>query len=273
VYLENDYLSDFFAQHPLFRTEEVAAYLAEHGSGNPLTRKSLLTHHEKQGHVLRVRRGLYASVPAGTSPDAAPIDPFLLAGMAAPDSVLAYHTALAVHGKTYSVHRQFQFLTETNARPFKFRDGQFRPVRFPKALVAAGQQRFDVGETERSGLTVHVTGLERTMVDVLDRPDLGGGWEQVWRSLESVEFFDLDRVVEYALLLGNATTVAKVGFYLEQHRETLMVEDTHLARLRERRPTVPRYVEPRGRGRAKLLSAWNLLVPVELIERSWEAER
>ena len=35
---------------------------------------------------------------------------------------------------------------------------------------------------------------------------------------ESVEFFNLDRVVEYALLLKNATTVARVGFFLEQHR-------------------------------------------------------
>lgn len=54
----------------------------------------------------------------------------------------------------------------------------------------------------------------------------------VWRSLESVEFFDLDHVIEYTLLLNNATTTAKVGFYLQQHRETLMVEELHLARLR-----------------------------------------
>ncbi len=56
------------------------------------------------------------------------------------------------------------------------------------------------------------------------------------RSLESVEFFDLDKVVEYALLLGNATTGAKVGFFLEQHREPLMVEDRHLKALQGLRP-------------------------------------
>ena len=66
------------------------------------------------------------------------------------------------------------------------------------------------------------------MVDVLNRPDLSGGWEEIWRSLESVEFFDFDKVVEYALLLGNATTAAKVGLFLEQHREPLMVEEKHL---------------------------------------------
>ncbi len=45
-----------------------------------------------------------------------------------------------------------------------------------------------------------------------------GGWEEIWRSLETVEFFDLDRIVEYVLLLGNATTASKVGYYLEEHR-------------------------------------------------------
>ena len=80
-------------------------------------------------------------------------------------------------------------------------------------------------------MRLRVTNLERTLVDVLDRPGLSGSWEEIWRSLESVEFFDLDKVVEYALLLGNATTAAKVGFFLEQHRETLMVEDRHLKEL------------------------------------------
>ena len=85
-------------------------------------------------------------------------------------------------------------------------------------------------------MEIRVASLERTLVDVLDRPDLSGSWEEIWRSLESIEFFDLDKVVEYALLLGNATTVAKVGFFLEQHRESLMVEDRHLQPLHEVRP-------------------------------------
>lgn len=64
-----------------------------------------------------------------------------------------------------------------------------------------------------SGVDLRVTSLERTLVDVLDRPDLSGSWEEIWRSLESIEFFDLDQVITYALLLGNATTAAKVGFF------------------------------------------------------------
>ena len=106
-------------------------------------------------------------------------------------------------------------------------------------------------------------------MDVLDRPDLGGEWEEIWRSLESVEFFDLDKVVEYALLLSNSTTVAKVGFFLEQHREALMVSEEHLRSLGRHRPRQPHYLELTRKRSGRLVTTWNLVVPNELLERSW----
>jgi predicted transcriptional regulator of viral defense system len=124
-------------------------------------------------------------------------------------------------------------------------------------------------EADRFGLDVRVTGLERSLVDVLDRPDLAGSWEEIWRSLESVEFFNLDKVVEYVLLLENATTAAKVGFFLEQHRETLMVEDVYLKSLQQLRPRRPHYFDRARRKDGRLLKRWNLVVPSAVIERSW----
>lgn len=105
------------------------------------------------------------------------------------------------------------------------------------------------------------------------RRDSAGGWEEVWRSLESIEFFNPDRIVEYVLLLGNATTAAKVGFYLEQHREALMVEARHITELWENRPRQPHYADRRSGGDGTFVAAWNLVVPTEVVERSWEEMR
>jgi predicted transcriptional regulator of viral defense system len=271
------YLDLFFTNHSVFTTAEITSFLRENGTTSVATRNSLLQYHEATGRLLRVRRGLYAVVPVGVSSEAAPVDPYLVAAKAAPDAVLGYHAALAFHGKAYSLYQRFEFLTAKTGREFQFRGDSFRPVRFPKALEEREKHLLGVTEAERSGLAVRVTSLERTLVDVLDRPALGGGWEEIWRSLESREFFDLDRLIEYAILLGNATTVSKVGFYLEQHREALMVDSAHLKRLQARRPKEPHYLEARDRRtNAKrrpvaFLSNWNLIVPQELVERSWEA--
>jgi len=255
------------AQAPVLLHEEVVALFP---SKNERTRESLVAYHVRKGRLLRVRRGLYAVVPPGAQPGGFSPDPYLLAAKMAPDAALAYHTALEVQGKAHSVSERFLFLTKTRAHPVTFRSLEFKSVRHPARLLALNRESFGIQKADRSGVPIRVTGLERTMVDALDRPDLGGGWEEIWRSLESVEYFDLEKVVEYALLLGNATTVAKVGYFLDQHRQTLMVEDVHLEPLRSHRPKRPHYMDRSRRGNGRLVSEWNLVVPVYVAERSWE---
>lgn len=260
---------DFFAGRPLFTHHEFVAALDGEGRSRR-TRDTLLAYYTRTGRLLHVRRGLYVPVPPGTVPARSPVDPYLVAAKLADDAILGYHTALEFHGKAHSVLEHFFYLTGRRSRPLRFRGHRFRAVPFPKALRRKQRETFGVKTAERRGVDVRVTSLERTLVDLLDRPDLGAGWEEIWRSLESVEFFDLDQVVEYALILDNATTAAKVGFYLERHREALMVNDRHLELLKERRPKEPHYLVRSGRKPGRLLSEWNLVVPLEILERSWE---
>ena len=261
----------FFRRHPVFTGEELAEHLsAGDGTGaGARTRESLVAYHTRTGRLVRVRRGLFAVIPHGSDGEDYPIDPFLVASKLTPDAVLSHHTALEFHGRAYSVWRHLTYLASRPLEPLTFRHHVYRGARFPEALVRAGKEQFGVSTPERSGMSLRVTSLERTLVDVLDRPHVSGGWEEIWRSLETVEFFDLDRVVEYVLLLGKATAASKVGYYLEEHRESLMVEEGHLKALRSRRPRQPHYVDRKRRGNASLVAAWNLVVPTEVVERSW----
>jgi predicted transcriptional regulator of viral defense system len=267
---QTEEVEDFFARRPVFTLAELGAWYSSRRTPGVRTLEPLLAYHARRGRLVRVRRGLYAAVPPGTGGATLIVDPFLLAGRMTDDAVLAYHTALEFHGKAHSVSERFLYLTARAARPLTFRGQRFigLPIRAPLRAKKAGY--FGVVAADRMGLDVRVTGLERTMVDVLDRPRFGGGWEEIWRSLESVEFFDLDAVVEYALLLGNATTIAKVGFYLEQHRTPLMVRDEHLERLRAHRPREPHYLSRRERKPGRLVTGWNLIVPSEVLEQRWQ---
>ncbi len=120
-----------------------------------------------------------------------------------------------------------------------------------------------------AGGRVRVTTCERAMVDVLNAPELGGGWEEIWRSLEMVEFFDLNAVVAYTLQLNSALTTSRVGFFLEQHRENLFVEKEHLETLAKHAPRQKRYFD-RSRAPGRLVRRWNLIVPEQVIGRNWE---
>jgi len=263
-------LQQFFAEHPVFTTVAVSQFLAKNGSKNRWTRKALLAHHQKQGRILRVRQGLYAVVPFGIEPAKFEPDVYLVAASATEDAVLAYHTALELHGRAHTVFAQFHFLTRHFCRPFEFQGKRFLGLPPPKAVANTGQSLVGVRQVDRAGIIVRVTSLERTLVDVLDRPGLGGGWEEIWRSLETIEYFDLEEVVAYTRLLANATTAAKVGFFLEQNRDRLSVSDAHLEPLRQLRPKHTTYLERGEKSPGTLVKPWNLIVPDAVQSRAWQ---
>jgi predicted transcriptional regulator of viral defense system len=260
--------ADFLAANPVFTRDE---YLAAHnaaGDKSPRTTDTLLSRQVAAGRLLHVRRGLYASVPAGSAPETFQVDPFLLATKLAPDAVVAYHAALQFRGKTYSVWHRFAVLTSRHVRPLNFQGSEFVALRPPQALHGLPALGGGTVCEAHAGGTVRVTTFERTLVDLLQAPDFGGGWEEVWRSLEMVEYFDLSAVVEHTLKRSSALTTARVGFFLEQHREELFVEEAHLRPLREHAPRQPQYLD-RKRAGGRLVKPWNLIVPERVLHRTW----
>lgn len=258
-------LKKFFANHPVFRRDEFDEYQKDRSHW---TRKSSLAHHCQQGRLRLLRRGLYAVVPEGVDPENFHVDPYLVASKLADDAFLSFHTALEIFGKAYSTFQRYTYGSVRAFHPFELDGCSYEWTSVSKSLIDAEQPYFAITEVERSGVDINVTSLERTLVDLLDRPNLGGGWEEIYRSLESVEYFNLDVVIEYVHLLGKKTTAAKVGYYLQEHAEELMVDDSHLAELRKLRPKQAFYIERGGSG--IVIRDWNIVVPEWLANRSWE---
>ncbi len=260
--------TDYFDRHPVFRFDDFAAAHTGGGRRSWQTTASVLKQHVAAGRLLHLRRGLYASVPRGADPERHLVDSYLLATQLAPDGVVAYHAALQFHGKAYSLWSRFHYLTRGRQRRFAFGGQEFAPVQAPAAVRDLPDLGGGVVERPHAGGVVRVTTLERSLVDVLDAPDRNGGWEEVWRSLEMVEFFDLDAVLAFTRALGSALTAARVGFFLEQHRGALMVEDQNLEALHVLAPAQARYLDSR-REPGKLVKGWNLIVPERVLNRAW----
>lgn len=262
----------FFAQNPVFTHEEFKQYIISQGTINPNTQKEILAYHLKKQSIFRIRRGLFASIPLSSSgtTESYSVDPYLIAGRISNDSVLAYHTAFDFYGVSYSLYQQIIFMSQQKIRPFTFQQTKFICLPFPKTLIKKNKTNMEIITVDRQGLNIKVTSLERTLVDALDRPDYAGGWEEIWRSAEHIPILNFDKIIEYAISLDNATTIAKLGFFLEQHKEQFNVDEKVLTLLQERKPSSIHYLVRTKRESGKLIRRWNLIVPAHIIERAWE---
>ena len=261
--------SDFFATHPVFTHEEYLAARGARRRSEPSDADSLLTRHAAAGKVLHVRRGLYAAVPAGTAPDTFQVDPFLLATKLASDAAVAYHAALQFRGKAYSVWHRFAVLTRSHVRPLSFQGSEFFGVHPPRALDGLPDLGGGVVVEPHAGGTVRVTTFERTLVDLLDAPELGGGWEEALAVARDGRVLRPDRChgphaqaqAPRSRPRGWASSWISTG-----KRSSSKMQ--HLKALREHAPRQPRYLD-RKREAGRLVKPWNLVVPERVINRSW----
>jgi predicted transcriptional regulator of viral defense system len=260
-------METFLTHHQIFTIDEAREALAR--DRNKSTLDNLLAYHLRQGRIIRIRKGLYYTIPRGANPTTHPVDPYLIASKMVADAVLAYQTALGFHGKLYSLRSDFIYITQKKLRPpFVFRNSTFRAISYPKRTLS--NPNFGVEIVDYQGCDIRVTTLERTFVDVLDRPALIGSLEELWRSLESIEYFNIDKVLAYVQLLNNSTTYARVAFFLDQHRGVLHLTEQDLKPFDAFKPKTPHYLNRDTKEPNQLVARWNLIVPQSLLHRTWE---
>ena len=252
--------AEFLYTHALFSREELVAAMQQSGLTAPATLTKHLQTWRRNGRLQVVRRGVYLRLAARQSAADVSVDPLALASRLAPDAALAYHTALEALGYAQSAFERLYFVTWTKTRPLRFQDRDYVPVR-PRAALRRANKLFVV-RLERAGVEVRATSLERTMVDVLDRPDLAGGMEEVWRSLGSVEALDFAALARYAELVARPLLTARLGYVLEANAPRWLTPSKFLAALEAKRPAGPVYMDRRQPGR--LVRRWNLVVPPDM---------
>ena len=266
----------FFRERGAFTTREFQAYLAENDMRLARRPARILQAYAAQGRVQRLKRGLY--VPSGEN-DPAPALQYVASRMT-PDAVLAYHTALQCYGGAYSVWFHAIYAARRPVRPWRVRSGLIRGTAFPQALTATGQEEMET--THTYGGHLRVTTVERTLVDIIDRPRLCGGWDEimhgydqaavVYAHIETGKTIDAQRMVTYALALKNPCTCARLGFILDFYQDEWGLDPEITAPLQDNLPSGVCHLERRRRNPDKKIHhypKWNLTAPDWIVERAW----
>ena len=226
-------ITQFFNTHPVFRFSEFKSFMGERKPGCSVNNcYTTLQNYTRKGDIVHVRKGLY--VVTSKAVNATPNNPFLLVGKATDDAILAYHTALESHGFAYTHFNEHSYLTTKRTTSFNFEHQHYRAIPIQKKLEKIG-----IEEKLIFGIAVRQTTLERTIVDVLDKPNLSGGWEEITRSLELVNNFKPELCLDYALKLNRSSIIAKLGYAFENFYSHLKISDDILDELRKHIPKKP----------------------------------
>ena len=192
--------------------------------------KDLAFRMARAGTTRRLRRGLYAALePADWGQDG-----FLgnwyraAARLAEPHPYyLAYYTAMEIH-RMLQHPLKTVFVATTRQRP----DTRVDPVRF-RFVNVAEYKFFGFEDTQvQRGRMVKVADLERTFLDCVNRPDLCGGLEEVFRGFDRRhDDIDRDRLLHYVLRLDHPVITKRLGFLLEMvgHGDVLLLRELERA--------------------------------------------
>lgn len=263
-------IGQFFYEHPVFRHEEFALFKAVHSTISSTSIKVALAYYVKSGRIKPIRRKLYAVVPPNQSAKTVLIDPYLIAGKVTEDAIIGYHSALELLGVAYSSFGQLTYITQQKSKSFDFNGHWYQSVGVPQSLQKKQAADIYVDTINRQGVEIRITNPARTFVDVLDRVELCGGWEEVYRSISNIVVLHIDQVIDYCLMLGNARLNAKVGYFLSQRQGAFTLTERQLAPLLAGKPKVAQYIAGGANGPFQLVKLWNIYLPLSVINQSWE---
>lgn len=213
---------------------------------------------------------MFASVPKGTRPGTGTVDRFLAASRLRIGAVVAYRSALELHGYTTTGMKEVQLIARGEPGLVETADVACRFISDP------GNHSPSEGVTtvDREHLPVNVTTFERTLVDLFDRYDLAGGAEDLFQCLDLVVEreapLDLAALTGFAKRRSNAAAAGSLGYWLDRERHRLAVTDAALDDLRSLAPRHPRYALGATPGRGLAATGWNVILPRDIVERYFD---
>lgn len=259
----------FFSAHPVFDRTEYAVAVGRDPGDKVVT--VMLAQHLRAGNIKRVARGVFASVPKHADARKWSVDRFLAASRLRSGAVIAYHSALELHGCAYTEGHEVQMIAPGEPGVLEAAGFSCRFIKPPRGFIHRNGNLPDgVKVVDRMGLDVRVTTIERTIADLFDRYELAGGAEELFNSLDLVARVDAAALVRHMRALGNAAAAGALGYWLEREQGWLGVPNTAIKELRAMAPRQARYALGAKPGEGRTAKGWNVILPLGAVERRFE---
>ena len=224
---------------------------------------NLLKNMYRKGALDKVKSNLYVRIPAHIVHDKGRYveDPIIVARNIIEPYFFSYYTALALHGLAQQYTKKFYISALKPIQRINYHGNIIQPVTLTK------KRFFGFYEMEYEDEKVMVSDLERTVIDVIDRPGYAGGYEEALRCIAGIEKLDWKKLIGYVDKIGEKILVNRLGYVFELFKEQVNTPDFFLKNLQKRLSDNIYYFEKRG---GKFNKKWRIIVD-ERLEKVMEA--
>lgn len=215
----------------------------------------------RKGWLRRLRRGLYMVVPLSSSSDHATIEDPLAAAMRLFEPCYISGWTAAEHwGLTEQVHNAVVvYSAMPQRRSIQLVAGVTYRVRRIKPEAIFGTTRLWSG-----AVPIEMADIHRTVIDVLDAPEMGGGGRQavdIVRAYWARREADPRILLQMAKLLERGTVFKRLGFAMEKFGN---VDERWLSECRKHLSAGVSLLDPAGARSGPIVTRWRLRVNVPI---------
>ena len=200
-------------------------------------------------------RGLYYIIPQESSREEFVPDKFIIGAKLSPRGIIGYHSALELHGASYSSYNSIYIITQKCFRSFIFQGIKYQTV---KRDVS-----FGIETILREGIKIRVTDRERTIIEGINGLKYMGGLEEFFKSVEFFPSIDFDQVIVYLKRFNKKILYTKIGFLLSCFEKRWSFPENYREEIKAHLGIRINYLSDK-REEAKLDKEWKLMVPVRL---------
>lgn len=224
----------------------------------------LLSRWHTQGWIKRLRRGVYAPVPMTLlGQDQVLEDPWIIVPALFGPAYIGGWSAAEHWGLTEQIFRGVCVLT---TQPVRGKEKIIQGVQFFLKQVPP-RAMFGMKALWRGRIKVDISTPAKTIIDMLDDPNIGGGIRHVSDCLDS--FLDdsksnPEELISVAERLGNGAVFKRLGFLAERRGGPEELISSCRARLSSGNAKLDPSVSMLGR---RLVKRWRLWTPASWVER------
>ncbi len=221
---------------------------------------NLLKNMRKKGALDKVKSNLFVRIPAHLVHDKGKYmeDPILVGKYLAQPYFFSYYTALYLHGLSQQYARHYYLSTIKYVQKVDYHGNIFHPV------ILKGKRFFGLKEMNYGDEKIFVSDLERTILDVMNRPEYAGGYEEILRCFQSLEEVNWSQLLEYLDKIGEKILINRMGLVFDILGDFVNTPKRFLKELRMRMSNNIYYFEKNRKG--SYIKKWKIIVDEQLDE-------